>query len=146
VPAPSLDLIRGVPLFAEASDGFLERLAGEFFERTYRAGDAIAEEGESGKTFVVIDSGEVSVTVHGQEVGRLGPGHAFGEMALIDKSARSATVRAVTDTHCYLLPVWSFRPIVEAHPDMTWALLEALAQKIRDVEARASGGDDSAAA
>ena len=146
MPAPSLDLIRGVPLFAGVSDAFLDRLAGEFFERTYRAGDAIAEEGESGKTFVVIESGDVSVSVRGQEVGRLGAGQAFGEMALIDKTARSATVRAVTDAHCYLLPVWSFRPIVEEHPEMAWALLEALAQKIRDVEARTSGGDDGAAA
>ena len=94
----------------------------------------------------MIESGDVSVSVHEREVGRLGAGQGFGEMALIDKSARSATVRAVTDTHCYLLPVWSFRPIVEAYPEMAWALLEALAQKIRDVEARSSGGDDSAAA
>ena len=65
MPAPSLDLIRGVPLFAGVSDAFLDRLAGEFFERTYRAGDAIAEEGESGKTFVVIESGDVSVSVRG---------------------------------------------------------------------------------
>jgi CRP/FNR family transcriptional regulator, cyclic AMP receptor protein len=132
----SLDLLRGVPLFANAPDGFLERLSGEFFERTYKAGEAIAEEGESGKTFVVIESGHATVSVHGTEVGRLGPGQAFGEMALIDKSARSATVRADTDAHCYLLPVWSFRPIVEAHPEMAWSLLETLAQRIRDVEAR----------
>jgi CRP-like cAMP-binding protein len=132
----SLELLRGVPLFANAPDAFLDRLAGEFFERTYKAGEAIAEEGESGKTFVVIESGQATVSVHGQEVGRLGPGQAFGEMALIDKSARSATVRADTDAHCYLLPVWSFRPIVEAHPEMAWSLLETLAQRIRDVEAR----------
>ena len=136
MPAPTHDLLRSIPLFSSASDAFLDRLSGEFFERTYRAGEAIAEEGESGKTFVVIESGDVSISVHGSEVGRLGAGQAFGEMALIDKSARSATVRAETDTHCYLLPVWSFRPIVEEHPEMAWALLEALAQRIRDVEAR----------
>jgi CRP-like cAMP-binding protein len=146
VPKPTVDLLRNVPLFAEGSDTFLERLSGEFFERTYRAGDAIAEEGESGKTFVVIESGDVVITVRGHEVGRLGSGQAFGEMALIDKSARSATVRAVTDAHCYLLPVWSFRPIVEAHPEMAWALLEALAQRIRDVESRPGGDGDDAAA
>jgi len=144
VPSPSLDLLRGVPLFAGLNDKFLQRLSGEFFERTYRAAEAIAEEGESGKTFVVIESGDVTVTVRGREVGRLGPGAAFGEMALIDKSARSATVTAQTDTHCYLLPVWSFRPIVEEHPEMAWALLEALAQKIREVEARQSNGDQAA--
>jgi len=139
MPAPTLELLRGVPLFAAGNDKFLSRLSTEFFERTYRAGEAIAEEGESGKTFIVIESGDVVVAVRGREVGHLGAGQAFGEMALIDKSARSATVTAVTDTHCFLLPVWSFRPIVEEHPEMAWALLEALAQRVRETEARQSG-------
>ena len=136
MPAPSIELIRGVPLFAEADDRFLERLAGEFMERTYAAGETIAEEGEQGRTFVVIERGEVTVTVRGQEVGRLGPGEAFGEMALIAKSARSATVKADTEVHGYQLPVWSFRPFVESHPEMAWALLEALAERVREAESR----------
>lgn len=136
MPDPSLDLIRGVPLFAEADESFLQRLAGEFMERTYAAGETIAEEGEAGRTFIVIERGEVTVTVHGEEVGRLGPGDSFGEMALIDKSARSATVRADTEVHGYQLPVWSFRPLVESHPEMAWALLEALAERVREAEGR----------
>jgi CRP-like cAMP-binding protein len=136
VPNPSLDLLRGVQLFAEADDPFLERLAGEFMERRYAAGATIAEEGETGRTFIVIEEGVVTVTVHGRDVGQLGPGEAFGEMALIDKSARSATVTAVTDVHGYQLPVWSFRPLVESHPEMAWALLEALAQRVREAEGR----------
>jgi CRP-like cAMP-binding protein len=136
VPAPSIDLIKGVPLFAEADDRFLEQLAGEFMERTYASGETIAKEGEVGRTFVVIERGEVTVTVHGQEVGRLGPGDAFGEMALIDKSARSATVTADTEVHGYQLPVWSFRPFLESHPEMAWALLEALAGRVREAESR----------
>jgi CRP/FNR family cyclic AMP-dependent transcriptional regulator len=136
VPLPSPELIRGVPLFADADEKFLERLAGEFIERTYAPGETIAEEGETGRTFVVIESGEATVTVHGKEVRKLGPGESFGEMALIDKSARSATVKADTEVHGYQLPVWSFRPIVESHPEMTWALLEALAQRVRDAESR----------
>jgi CRP/FNR family cyclic AMP-dependent transcriptional regulator len=136
MPAPSHELIRGVPLFADADEKFLDRLVGEFIERTYAPGETIAEEGEAGRTFVVIESGEATVTVHGNEVRTLGPGDAFGEMALVDKSARSATVRADTEVHGYQLPVWSFRPIVESHPEMAWALLEALAQRVRDAESR----------
>ncbi len=136
MPAPSIELIKGVPLFAEADDRFLEQLAGEFMERTYASGETIAKEGEVGRTFVVIERGEVTVTVHGQEVGRLGPGDAFGEMALIDKSARSATVTADTEVHGYQLPVWSFRPFLESHPEMAWALLEALAGRVREAESR----------
>jgi CRP-like cAMP-binding protein len=84
----------------------------------------------------VIESGEATVLVHGNEVRRLGPGDSFGEMALIDKSARSATVRADTEVRGYQMPVFSFRPIVDSHPEMTWALLEALAQLVRDAESR----------
>jgi CRP-like cAMP-binding protein len=136
MPAPSIELIKGVPLFAEADERFLEQLAREFMERTYAAGETIAEEGEAGRTFVVIERGEVTVSVRGQEVGRLGPGESFGEMALIAKSARSATVKADTEVHGYQLPVWSFRPFVESHPEMAWALLEALAGRVREVESR----------
>jgi CRP-like cAMP-binding protein len=136
VAKPSLELIRGVPLFAEADDRFLEQLAGEFMRRTYAAGETIAEEGEAGRTLIVIETGTVTVTVHGQEVGRLGPGDAFGEMALIDRSARSATVKADTEVHGYQLPVWSFRPLIENHPEVVWPLLESLAQRVRAAEGR----------
>jgi len=136
MPTPSRDLIRGVPLFAETDEAFLDRLAEEFTARTYPAGELIAEEGERGRTFFVIESGEATVLVDGNEVRKLGPGDSFGEMALIDKSARSATVRAETEVHGYQLPVFSFRPIVESHPEMVWALLEALAQRVREAESR----------
>jgi CRP/FNR family transcriptional regulator, cyclic AMP receptor protein len=136
MPLPSRELIRGVPLFAETDDTFLDRLAEEFNERTYAAGDLMAEENEGGRTFFVIESGEAAVLVHGDEVRRLGPGDSFGEMALIDKSARSATVRAETEVRGYQLPVFSFRPIVESRPEISWALLEALAQRVRDAESR----------
>src|SRR5882724_10718007 len=136
MPTPSLDLIRGVPLFSGLDDRILQRLAGEFFEKSFSDGEVIALEGEAGRTFVVIESGDVSVSVQGTEVSRLGAGEAFGEMALIDKSARSATVKAVGQAHCFLLPIWSFRPIVEEHPEMTWALLESLAKLVRDTQAR----------
>ncbi len=138
MPTPTLDLIRGVPLFAGLDDALLQRLAGEFFEKTFSDGEVIATEGEAGRTFVVIESGEVSVSVQGMAVATLGPGKAFGELALIDKSARSATVTAVGQAHCYLMPIWSFRPIVEEHPEMAWTLLESLAKLVRDIEARTS--------
>jgi CRP-like cAMP-binding protein len=136
MPPPSRDLIRGVPLFAETDDAFLDRLAEEFNPRTYAPGELLAEEGERGRTFFVIESGEATVLVNGSEVRTLGPGDSFGEMALIDKSARSATVRADSEVRGYQLPIFSFRPIVESHPEMTWALLEALAQRVRDAESR----------
>ena len=133
---PSTDLLRGVQLFAELDDRFLESLASEFMTRTFAAGDTLAEEGESGRTLIVIESGDVTVTVHGEEVGKLGAGDAFGEMSLVDRSARSATVTADTEVRGYQLPVWSFRPLIESHPEVAWSLLEALAQRVRAAEGR----------
>jgi len=135
---PSLELLRGVQLFAELDDRFLQSLASEFMPRTYAAGDTLAEEGESGRTLIVIDTGSVTVTVHGEEVGKLGAGDAFGEMSLIDRSARSATVKADTEVRGYQLPVWSFRPLIESHPEVAWSLMEALAQRVRAAEGRGS--------
>ena len=105
---PSHELLRGVPLFAEVDDSFLEKLASEFMSRTYTAGETLAEEGGSGQTLIVIETGTVTVTVHGEEVGRLGPGAAFGEMSLVDRSARSATVTADTQVNGYQLPFGAF--------------------------------------
>jgi CRP-like cAMP-binding protein len=129
-------LIRGIPLFAETDERFLDRLAEEFNPRSYAPGELMAEEGEPGNTFFVIETGEAVVLVHGNEVHKLGPGDSFGEIALIDRSARSATVKADSEVRGYQLPVFSFRPIVESHPEMTWALLEALARRVRDAETR----------
>ena len=133
---PSPELLRGVPLFAEVDDSFLEKLASEFMSRTYAAGETLAEEGGSGQTLIVIETGTVTVTVRGEEVGKLGAGDAFGEMSLVDRSARSATVTADTEVNGYQLPVWSFRPLIESHPEVAWPLLEALAQRVRAAEGR----------
>ena len=136
MPQPSVDLIRGVPLFSDLDDKTAERLASEFIERQFDAGSSIATEGTDGLNFFVVASGEASVTVGGNAVGTLGPGDSFGEVALVDKSARSATVTATSPMVAYALPIWSFRPFVELRPDLAWKLLEILAERLRAAQAR----------
>jgi CRP-like cAMP-binding protein len=136
VATPTPELVRGVPLFSELDDADAERLAKDFIERHFAAGDVIAKEGESGLNFFVVESGEATITVGGQEVARIAGGDAFGEIALVDKSARSATVTAVTDMRCHALPVWSFRSFAQTHPDVTWKLLELLADRLREAQSR----------
>jgi CRP-like cAMP-binding protein len=131
------DLLRRVPLFAQLDDKHLSRLADEFSQRSFSAGDTIAAEGEGGRTFFVIEEGEAAVSVGGREVGTLGPGDSFGEIALIDREPRSASITAKSDITAYMLPIWSFRPIVESSPDMLWTLLEGLAGRLRAAEQRA---------
>jgi CRP-like cAMP-binding protein len=136
VPPPSAELIRGIAIFASLDDRSVERLAGEFIERRFEPGQPIASEGEGGLNFFVVDDGEAKVFVHGDEVGTLKRGDSFGEIALVDKSARTATVTATTPLRAYALPVWSFRPFAQEHPDVSWALLELLAERLRTAEGR----------
>jgi CRP/FNR family transcriptional regulator len=86
--------------------------------------------------FFVVESGEASVEVHGEQVGTLGPGSAFGEIALIDRRPRTASVTAVTELVTFGLPVFVFRPFVEARPNVAWKLLEAMADRVQAAESR----------
>jgi len=114
----------------------LANLARNAHERTFPAGAALTDEDESGVTFGVIMDGQAAVTVHGQHARTLGPGEFFGEMALIDHSARSATVTAETDLRCLMFTSWVFRPFALEHPEVAWALLELMVQRVRDAESR----------
>ncbi len=135
MPAP-LDLIHRVPLFHGLSHRDLERLAPTFKERRFSAGDTIAEQGKGGVGFFVIGEGHVSYSVDGDEVGRGDPGDYFGEVALIDDGARSATVTAETDVTAYGLTSWEFRPLVEENASIAWALLQEMAKRLRETQGR----------
>ncbi len=133
---PSPELIRGIPIFADLDDGSIKQLADDFMERDFAAGQSMATEGEGGLNFFVVESGSADVSVGGKVVGTLGPGASFGEVALVDKSARSATVTTTSPVRAYGLPVWSFRSFAETRPTVLWKLLELLAERLRAAESR----------
>ncbi len=133
---PAEDLLRRVPLFAGLASRELESISRSMRARTFAPGETIAREGESGVGFFVIEEGEARVTVGGRDVGRLGPGDYFGEIALIADTDRTATVTADTSLRCYGLTRWEFRPLVETNASIAWKLLEAVARKLRDAEHR----------
>jgi CRP-like cAMP-binding protein len=133
---PSLELIRGISLFSDLSDKDAQQLAADFVERRFKAGQDIATAGEGGLNFFVVEAGEAAVLVGGTKVRTLVPGDSFGEVALVDKTPRSATVTAETDMRIWGLPVWSFRPFVETRPLVLWKLCEILSDRLREAEAR----------
>ena len=133
---PSTETIARVPLFSGLEKRDLERIADSFKERNYSAGDTIAGEGQGGAGFFIIDQGNAKVTVQGEARATLGPGDYFGEIALIDEGARTATVTADTDMKTYAMTFWEFRPIVETDARIAWKLVQALAHKLREADAR----------
>jgi CRP/FNR family transcriptional regulator len=125
-----------VPMFAGVKAKELKRLAKGMAERTFKEGDEITTEGESGVGFFVIEDGNATVTLKGEVVNTLGPGDHFGEIALIDQGPRSATVVAATDLRCRGMTSWEFRPFVQSHPEVAWPLLEHLVGRLREAEER----------
>jgi CRP-like cAMP-binding protein len=96
------------------------------------------KEGLGGAAFFVIESGEATVSVGGTERTTLKAGDYFGEIALIDEGARTATVTAATELACFGLTLWEFGPLVRENGEIGWKLLQALAARYRDVTQSAS--------
>ena len=122
------ELLKSVPLFSDLDRKELERIAASMKERTFSSGDTVTTEGQSGVGFFVIESGDAKVTVGGEERRRLGPGDYFGEVALLNESARTATITAESDLKCYGLTSWEFRPLFETHGSIAWKLLQAMSR------------------
>jgi CRP-like cAMP-binding protein len=83
---------------------------------------------------MVVGDGQLDVVLPDRRTRELGPGEAFGEMALLDKGRRSATVRARTDVTIYWLPAWEFKPLLIDHPEVSYRLLEQLSRRLRRAE------------
>ena len=125
----AVELLQRVPLFSDLDRKELERIAASMKERTFSAGDTVTAEGSSGVGFFVIESGNAVVTIGGEERRRLGAGDYFGEVALLNESARTATITAESDLKCYGLTSWEFRPLVETHGSIAWKLLQAMSKQ-----------------
>ena len=129
-----VEVIERVPLFANMSPHDVEGIAALFKERRFAPGETVTREGAGGAAFFVIQSGEATVSVAGRERATLGKDDYFGEMALIDGGARSATIIASTELVCYGLTYWEFRPLVQQNATIAWNLLQTLAQRLRTAQ------------
>ncbi len=135
MPGAPVDAILQVRIFAELSRREAEQVARLFKERRFAAGETVAREGSGGAAFYLIESGEAIVSRGGDERAKLGPGDCFGEIALIDEGARSATITAVTELRCHGLTYWDFRPLVQGSAEICWKLLQSVVKMLRDEQA-----------
>lgn len=128
--AVPVETLRRVPLFEELDTAELRSIAESMHEANVPAGATVTSEGGPGDGFFVIESGEAEVAVDGQPRVRLTAGDHFGEIALLLGSARTATVRAVTDLRCYALTPWDFRDLVEGTPTIAWKVMQSMANRL----------------
>jgi len=125
-----LDLIKGAPLFEQCSKKDLQRIAQIADEIDLRAGKVLMQEGERGREFFVIVSGEVEVRRKGRKLATLGPGSFVGEMALLSKAPRVATVTAATPLDVLVITERAFLDLLEKMPDLCIKVARALAERV----------------
>jgi signal transduction histidine kinase len=133
---PHFDALRAVAFFQTLSDDDIREMAEAAAEESHPPGAVILREGEAGERFYMIQSGEVEIwkDYGAPESDRLavyGPGDLFGELALIDRSPRSATVVARTETRLLSLGRTDFRRIVSASPSVSLCIMRSISAMIR---------------
>jgi CRP-like cAMP-binding protein len=132
-----VDHLAQLPLFTTCSKRDLRLIASKATPLDIAAGRTIIEEGAPGKEFFVIDEGTALVKRNGRKVATLGPGQAFGELALLDGGPRTATVVADTDMRVLILTRPEFAGLLDEVPGLARKLLQALAGRLRDADSRA---------
>jgi cAMP-dependent protein kinase regulator len=108
--------LKSIPIFADISDEELRQVATFAQEISVEAGRDLVREGDFSYEFMAIEEGEAEVTRGGEHLADLGPGDFFGEMGLLDKTLRNATVTARTPMQLVTLTGWDLRRIERTVP------------------------------
>jgi CRP-like cAMP-binding protein len=119
------ELLRGIRVFARAGRRELEALAAQADELVVPAGRTILRQGTSGRELVVILDGEADVLRDGRVINRIGSGEVAGEIALLSRGPRTATVRTTKPTRLLVLTDLAYRSLVS---DKTRDELRAVAR------------------
>jgi CRP/FNR family transcriptional regulator, cyclic AMP receptor protein len=133
------EILRSIPLFELLDDDEAALLAEHLDEAHYLAGQLISSTGDPGGTMYVIHAGRVERFVkdkNGEHVclGYGGKGDVFGEMSLLDNEPRSASARAVEDTHLFVVDRNDLEMLVKAHPAAALDMIQMLGKRIREAD------------
>ena len=108
--------LKSIPLFDEVGDEELAQIAPFATEESVDAGRELVREGDFSYEFMAIEEGQAEVTRGGEHVADLGPGDFFGEMGLLERTLRNATVTAKTPMRLVTLSGWDLRRVERAAP------------------------------
>jgi CRP/FNR family cyclic AMP-dependent transcriptional regulator len=121
--------LKSIPLFVDISDEELAQIATFAQEISVEAGRVLVREGDFSYEFMAIEQGEAEVTRGGEHVADLGPGDFFGEMGLLEKTLRNATVTAKTPMQLVTLTGWDLRRFERTVPHAVGRVREVLEER-----------------
>ncbi len=125
-----VEALKRAPLFDGLSRKELLQLARVSEDLEVPAGTVLCKEGDTGHEFFVIVEGEVEVTRNGKPVAMRGGGDFVGEIALLEKTTRMATVTAKTPLRLFVLTTTDFRHLVKENPKVERKVMHALARRL----------------
>jgi CRP/FNR family transcriptional regulator, cyclic AMP receptor protein len=137
----NVDLLERVPLFAELSEDELARIAAVAVPRSFPRGVRVFHEGDTSDACYIVRTGDLRVTREHSDgraiaLATLASGDIFGELAMLDRGARSASVETLTDSELLALPAGDMRRLLSAHPDIAVKLIVALVRRLRETNER----------
>ncbi|HXE99534.1 MAG TPA: Crp/Fnr family transcriptional regulator [Solirubrobacterales bacterium] len=136
-----VELLSRVPLFSELSREELERISRVAIPRSYPAGVRVFHEGDRSDACYLVRSGDLRVTREHPDgraiaLATLGPGDIFGELAMLDGQARSASVETLSDCSLLALGAADFRRLLGQHSQISVKLVAALTRRLRETNER----------
>lgn len=134
-----LDHLAEVPLFSAATRKDLQRIARASDEVDVSAGRVLVEQGRLGHEFFLILDGTASVRRDNRKVATLEAGQYFGELSLLDKGPRTATVVADTDMKLLVLGQREFLAVLDDVPGLAYKILRIMANRLREADLRNVG-------
>ena len=126
------ELLAGCPLFRGINAAGLAGLADLATSVDFPTGHVIARQGEIGTGFFVVIEGAVRVVRDGEIVARLGAGEFFGELSVLDRMPRNASVVTDAPTTCLALASWDFEKVLLEQPALALSILRGVATRLRD--------------
>jgi CRP/FNR family transcriptional regulator len=138
---PTISLLKRVPLFSELSPEELDRISRVAVPRSYPKGVRVFHEGDHSDACYIVRSGDLRVTREHPDgraiaLATLGPGDIFGELAMLDGEARSASVEALSDCELLALPAGDVRALLRSSAEITTKLVIALTRRLRESNER----------
>ncbi|MBX7223056.1 MAG: mechanosensitive ion channel [Blastocatellia bacterium] len=118
-----------IPYFDKLPTQALEKLAERIDRKLYAPGELIIRQGDEGRDFFILQTGEVSILINQVEVNQLQAGAYFGEMSLLTGEPRSASIRAKTEVVLYVLDPLTFGEVLRDYPHLASEISRTLAQR-----------------
>lgn len=138
-------LLKSVPLFAGLSGEQLLPVADIVQRVDFDKGEVVFEQGQPGSHVYLVLEGEVEVLHDGERVAVLGGKECFGEMALLDSGARSASIRTLRDTRLWAIAREDFQDLLDLHPALAKGVIRVLTQRLRDATDQQAAAHEAAA-